>query len=116
MKCRRGYYDSFIDILKSYKGKFTVFSLNCQSINAKFSKLLILIEEMRQTDFEFSVICLQETWLEEGADLSQFIIPSYTCIAQGKHCSLHGGLITYIHNSYEYDKYTLPVQSNLWEA
>ena len=109
-------HDSFIDILKSYKGKFTVFSLNCQSINAKFSKLLIFIEEMRQIDFEFSVICLQETWLEEGADLSQFIIPNYTCIAQGKHCSQHGGLITYIHNSYEFDKYTLPVQSNLWEA
>ena len=59
---------------------------------------------------------MQETWLEEGADLSQFIIPNYTCIAQGKHCSQHGGLITYIHNSYEFDKYTLPVQSNLWEA
>ena len=54
--------------------------------------------------------------MEEGADLSQFQIPSYTCIAQGKYCSQHGGLITYINNKYNFSKLTLPVKSNLWEG
>ena len=81
-----------------------------------YNNLSILIEELKEIKFEFSAICLQETWLEEGADLSQFQIPNYTCIAQGKYCSQHGGLITYINNKYIFYKLTLPVKSNLWEG
>ena len=108
-------HDTFIDKLINQKTKFCMLSLNIQSINAKFNKLLLLIEELREYNFEFGAICLQETWLEEGADLTQFHIPNYTCIAQGKSSSQHGGLMTYIHNDYNYEKYTSPDHSNTWE-
>ena len=42
------------------------------------NKLSLLIEELRQRNFEFSVICLQETWLRDEADLSLLQIPNYT--------------------------------------
>ena len=90
-------HDTFVESLENHQRRFSVLSLNCQSLNAKFNKLLILIEELRQNNFKFSVICLQETWLEEGADTKQFYIPNYTCISQGKYWSKHGGLVTYIH-------------------
>ena len=108
-------HDTFIDKLINQKTKFCMLSLNIQSINAKFNKLLLLIEELREYNFEFGAICLQETWLEEGADLTQFHIPNYTCIAKGKSSSQHGGLMTYIHNDYNYEKYTSPDHSNTWE-
>ena len=59
---------------------------------------------------------MQETWLEEGADLSLFQIPGYDCVAKGKYCSAHGGLITYVHNNYSYDICNLSITSNLWEG
>ena len=46
-----------------------------------------------------------------GAD-----IPNYTCISQGKYCSQHGGLVTYIHQRYSFEEYNLPAKSNLWEG
>ena len=83
---------------------FCVLSLNCQSLNSKFEQLYLLVEELKQNKFEFSAICLQETWLESEADLSPFQIPGYTCVHQGKRCSQHGGLITYIHHDYNFEQ------------
>ena len=40
-------HDTFIDKLINQKTKFCMLSLNIQSINAKFNKLLLLIEELR---------------------------------------------------------------------
>ena len=84
--------------------------------HAKFDKLSLLIEELSRGKFEFSIICLQETWLAEGADSSLLQIPNYNCIFQGYRCSQHGGLAIYVNKQYEYETYTLPIQSNLWEG
>ena len=43
-------------------GSLNILSLNCQSLNAKFNKLQIFIEEM--CHYQFGVICLQESWLD----------------------------------------------------
>ena len=43
---------------------------------------------------KFHVICIQEIWLDDAADLSLFHIYGFNCFVQGKHCSSHGGLIT----------------------
>ena len=74
------------------------------------------MEKLRQINYEFSIICLQETWLEEGADLSQFHISNYRCVSQGKYCSQHGGLITYVHVTYDFEEISIPIRSNIWEC
>ena len=95
--------------------KFSILSLNCQSLNAKFDKLSIFLENLRINNFEFDAICLQETWLEKEADLSLFQIPNYTCLHQGKQCSQHGGLVIYLHKNYRFENYIMPLRSNMWE-
>ena len=111
-------HDILSETLHTRKGYFNILSLNCQSINAKFDKILLLVTELKlkQNSFFFDAICLQETWLEEGADLSVFELEDYSCIARGKYCSEHGGLITYVHKKYDFTLYTIPVQSNIWEG
>ena len=112
------YYEinQIMEAYNSHKHNFSMLSLNCQSINAKFDSLILLVETLRQQKFEFSIICLQETWLEEGADVSLFQIPGYDCIAKGKYRSVHGGLITYVHNNYKYEICNTMVSSDLWEG
>ena len=48
----------------------------------------------------FSAICLQESWLTDDSDLSQYQLPNYNLIHQGKKCSGHGGLLIYLHKRY----------------
>ena len=47
------------------------------------------------------------------ADLTMFHISDYTCSAQGKYISQHGGLLIYVHNSYIYEYIIIPIQSNI---
>ena len=71
-------------------------SLNCQSINAKFDQINIKLHEQKNNGYEFSAICLQETWLTENSDTSRFMINGYTLILQGQICTAHGGLAIYL--------------------
>ena len=50
--------DTLIETLQNKKGTFTVLSVNCQSIRAKYDKILLLIEQLKQYDLYFSIICL----------------------------------------------------------
>ena len=79
---------------------FIVLCLNCQSLNSKFDRLQILLEELKQHNIIVSALCLQETWMDDDTDLSLFNLENYTCISQGRHCSMHGGLMTYFHKSF----------------
>ena len=93
-----------------------IMSLKCQSINSKYDNLIIFIEELKNVNFEFSVICVQESWLDCNADLSLFQINHYQCISKGKSSSKHGGLIIYLHEKYDYSISLQPEISDLWEG
>jgi hypothetical protein len=108
--------DSFSENLGESLNKFTILSLNCQSIRAKFNNLIVLIETLNDKKFKFDAICLQETWLGEDADLSLYQIPNYVCISQGKHCSEHGGLVIYLHKNYNFEPYVIGNMSEIWEG
>ena len=57
----------------------TIMSLNCQSLNAKFSKIKLMIDLFAESNKQIQVMCLQETWLEdvELLDMGQFYIDNY---------------------------------------
>ena len=80
--------------------EFTVLTLNIQSINAKFDNLLPVINNLLVNGAVFGAICLQETWLGDHSDLSQFDIPGYKIIHQGWRCTRHGGLLIYLNKAY----------------
>ena len=84
---------------------FSILSLNSQSLNAKFDQLHIFEKQLRQSNHEFSAICLHDSWLSNVADTSLYQIEGYTIILQGKTCSQHGGLVIYLNNKYINKKY-----------
>ena len=86
--------DDLAQVLGNRLDQFTISSLNIQSINAKFNDLVILIESLRNMNFKFAAICLQETWLGQNSHLSLLQLTNYQCISQGRQgCSQHGGLL-----------------------
>ena len=82
------YYDddSLNNMFRDKRNSFCILSLNCQrqSINAKFDQLNIKVQQLKGNGYEFSAICLQETWLSSDSDTSLFKIDGYTLISQGK--------------------------------
>ena len=108
--------DTLVATLAENTERFSLLSLNCQSLNSKFDNILILVECLGQNNCYFSAICLQETWLDDDADLSLYNIPGYVCIGQGKHCSAHGGLLIYLYHTLIYDLNIIPVNSETFEG
>ena len=108
--------DSLAEHLEGQRGKFTVFSINAQSINAKINELTSLLGELESHNFSFSALCIQETWLEHDADTSLLQIPGYTLISLGRTCSAHGGLIIYLQDKYTFHICDLYKGSDLWEG
>ena len=75
---------------------FSILSLNIQCLNEKFDRLHIFVQQLRQSNYEFSAICLQESLLSNVADTSPYQLEGYTLILRGKTCSQHGGLVILI--------------------
>ena len=91
-------------------------SLNVQSIRSKFDSLALLIAELANTELNFSVICLQETWLTDNCDISLLQLENYTCISQGKRCCGHGGLMIYVHKQFPVTQDSISINSAIWEG
>ena len=101
--------------LQSTKGGLSILSLNSQSQRAKFCNFqFVVIEKLNKTNAT-SVICLQETWLSSESSTSLYDLPNYQLISRGKYCSNHGGLITYVHNDYNWEPLNVKDQTTGWE-
>ena len=104
-------------VVKKYANGFSVLSLNCQSINAKFDFVKLLLAEMTNNNFKFSAICLQESWLSGNPpDTSLFHLPGYQTFALGATCSSHGGLLIYLSSEYNATVRDLYKTSKIWEG
>ena len=68
-------HDQFLSVMHKIASDFTVLSLNRQSLNAKYNKIQCFLQSLynHNSNFNFSAICLQETWL---SDLDVFFPPS----------------------------------------
>jgi hypothetical protein len=72
------HHDNLISTLTRNKNQFSILSTNIECISAKFDELKMFIEILKQSNLEFSAICIQETWLVEGVDTSQIQLEGYT--------------------------------------
>ena len=108
---------SITDYLQRNKSVFTVFSLNIQSINSKFSQIQVIISQLNDVGLHFGALCFQETWLRESDDLSLFHLPQYNTIHKWNVCCGHGGLKIYLHNNCEHIiRNYLYTHSDIWEG
>ena len=97
-------------------GNFNILRLNTLNINAKFDAFVAFLEIAKQQNVHFHAICLQETWLSENSDLSLLQINGFTCFSQGKQCSSHGGLITYIDTNINASVINMEITSPICEG
>ena len=95
----------------------TIMSLNCQSLNAKFSNIKLIIDLFAESNKPIQVMRLQETWLEnvDLLDMGQFHIDNYHLITKNRHASDHGGLAFYIHKNWNYKIREDITDSPFWE-
>ncbi len=98
------YYDNdmLVPKLLSMKDNFIILSTNIECINAKQSELEVFVHDPRNNGFEFSAICIQESWLSTQDHYVPMNITGYDLIPQGKSCSAKGGLIIYLHDTFKY--------------
>ena len=108
--------DETVMVLNDKSPNFIILSLNCQSINAKFDQILLLINAFKEQNVEIGAICLQETWLGEDAELSLFNIPNFNCISRGKYVSQHSGLMIYVHDKFTFSVYNPCITPDTWEC
>ena len=107
----------FEHALQQYNSKISILSINYQSLNAKFDKFKLFLDDVN-TKNQISVICVQETWNHEGTDTNCFSLPNYTLITANRRLTAHGGLITYVHNDFAYKEINIGAtnESNLFES
>ena len=108
--------DELDQTLSKYKNKFSIMSLNIQSISIKFDSLFALLSILDERIFYLNAICLQETWLSGSQDLSPYAIPGYQLINCPRSCSIHIGLIIYLREELSYDIKLIQRDSDLWEG
>ena len=94
---------NLINFITPFSQNFSVLGLNVQCLNSKFDQLKILLDELSKNRFEFSAICLQETWVDgENCDMSQFDLSNYTSIHLPATCSSHGGCLIHLHKQFQF--------------
>ena len=108
--------DRLGELMKNHKDKFTVLSLNVQSLRAKYDSIILLLQELLNNGFEYSVLCFQETWLGENVDTSHLQLPNYNLVLYPSTTSSHGGLACYIHKRFKYTIRFNAEPSQIWEG
>ena len=98
------YYDNekLINTLKEKLNSFKIYSINCQSLNAKLDELKVYIEMLNIEGCKFDALCLQEVWLDGDINTSVYKIDGYNFILKGRNKSRHGGLAIYLDEKYNY--------------
>ena len=105
----------FKKLLETKSNIFSIISLNCQSLNAKFDQLKAYIEMYNNDECKICAICLQETWLAADSDLSLLQIDGYQLISVGKSSSAHGGVAIYLHDSFSYSISQFSIDSDIFD-
>ena len=95
----------------------TIMSLNCQSLNAKFSDIKLMLDVFAEFNKPIQVLCFQETWLENSdlIDMGQFHIDDYHLITKNRYASNHDGLAFYIHKNWNFKLKDYIIDSPFWE-
>ena len=76
------YVKTFCTQLSQVKSKLSILSLNIRTINTKFDKLKIILDDINQ-HHQISVICLKETQLDENDSTLSFELNDYQLISKG---------------------------------
>ena len=102
------YYNNeeFMGAHKQFDGKLSILNLNCQCINRNFVKIKLFLEGINNNLMPISVITLQKTWAHNETNMNLFNLPNYAMVYDDSRLSKHGGLVTYIYNTFFFERLT----------
>ena len=92
-------------------------SLNCQSLNARFPDIKLLLDSFEEATKPVQVLYLQETWIENSdlIDMAQSHIENYYLVTKNRYASAHGGLAFCIHKNWNFKINSDTIESLHWE-
>ena len=96
--------------------KLSFFHLNIRSLSKNFEDLKFVLSQLC---YQFSFICLTETWSQEDLEKNpMYHLPNYKIVYQNrKHKNKGGGLCMYIHESFKFKiREDMSVNSNHLES
>ena len=102
--------------IRSKRNCFSILSTNIQYVNAKFDEFEIFINDLKEQQFEFSAICIQESWLTDRSSTKQLELDHYNLIPQGRSCSKKGGLMIYLNKKFDYHVIMTLNTYDTWEG
>ena len=86
--------------LKTNRDRFSIFSMNVDSLHKKHPHISIFVEDLLSRNLFFSALTFQEARITKDTDCTTLNIPNYRLIPSPKVCSEKGGLVTYLHVSF----------------
>ena len=96
--------EEFMGAHRQIDGKLSILNLNCQCIISKFDKIKLVLEGINNNSMPISVITLQEIWTDNETDMNFFNLRNYRMVYEDSCLSKHGGLVTYIHNTFSFER------------
>ena len=102
--------DEIESYLKENRDRFTIFSLNVDSLNKKWDELKAFFAQLDQKNLSFCCIQFQEVRITDKCNVSKFVLPNYKTLSQGSVCSKKGGLITLVR-----EDFSARVRENLYK-
>ena len=98
------------------KSSFGILSLNAGSLSAKFNSLQILLESLSLQNIHFPVICIQESWISDESMLQLLQLEGYTSFHVNASSSTHGGVVTYVDDTYDVKIKAQVNNSDIWDG
>ena len=91
-------------------------SLNAGSLSAKFNSLPILLDSLSYQNIRFPVICIQESWISDELIVQLFQLDGYNTFHVNATASTHGGVVTYVDNTYDATIKAQVNNSDIWDG
>ena len=98
------------------KSSFGILSWNAESLSAKFNSLQILLESLSLQNTHFPVICIQESWISDESMLQLLQLEGYNSFHVNASCSTHGGVVTYVDDTYDVKIKAQVNNSDIWDS
>ena len=78
--------------------------------------LTILLKHLQSQGCNFSIICIQETWLSDNYDTTDLLLEGFNLVTQGTKCSSHAGLAIYVKKHLNFTILPMYDSSDVWEG
>ena len=85
-------------------------------MRAKYNGLPILLKHLQSHGCNFSIICIQETWLSDNYDTTDLVLEGFNLVTQGTKYSCHAGLAIYVKKHLNFTIPPMYDSSDIWEG